>query len=149
MNYNWNNYLSVNEKVRIDFGVSNVYSVSILAVATVIAIVLSFTNIFVGIGTLLLGILYWFYLTRGKRYAFTNKRIILIDSFLGKNVINVDYNKITDITVDQNAIDMMGGWGTIIINTAGSDVPEAVLQNVNNPQMLKNKIDEFAESSKQ
>lgn len=147
MNYNWDNYLSNGEKVEMDFGVSNVYAGGVLVIITAIAIVLSYTNLFVGIGVFLLGIVYWGYLTRGKRYAMTNKGLILVDVFLGKNVVNVNYKNITDIIIDQNVIDLMGGWGTVIINTAGSDFPEAVLQNVNNPQKIKSKLDELSESS--
>lgn len=147
MNYNWDNYLSAGEKVEMDFGVSNIYAGGVLIIITAIGIILTYTNLFVGIGVFLLGIIYWAYLTRGKRYALTNKRLIVTDVFLSKHVVNVTYKNITDITVDQNAIDLMGGWGTIVINTAGSDFPEAVLQNVNNPQKIKSKIDELSESS--
>jgi hypothetical protein len=148
MNYIWKNYLSENEKVEVDFGVSNLYSGILLAIATLIAVVISFSNIFVGLGILLLGIVYWFYLTRGKRYAFTNRRIIAIDVSLGKSVTNIEYDKITDISIDQNVFEMMGGWGTIIINTAGSDNPEAILQFVQNPQKIKNELDKLALASK-
>lgn len=148
MNHKWENYLSEGEKVEVDFGISNLYSNLVLIITTVVAIIMTFTNLFVGVGVLLLGILYWFYLTRGKRYALTNKKVILLDSFLGKNVINIKYENITDITLNQNAIELAAGWGNILINTAGTGFHEATLQFVSNPQQIKNKLDELAEASK-
>jgi uncharacterized membrane protein YdbT with pleckstrin-like domain len=145
MNYKWDSYLSSGEKINADFGVSNFYSGGVLFVITVVAIILSFTNFFVGLGVFLLGILYWGYLSRGKRYAFTNKRIIIVDLFLGKHLVNINYDKITDISIEQNSIDLIGGWGSILINTAGSNYAEAILENVDNPLKFKNLLDELSE----
>jgi len=147
MSYNWDSYLSPNEKVQVDFGVSKFYTTIVFGIITGLSLFLFFTNIGGGVITLVLGLAYWLYQTKGKRYTFTNKKIILVDTFLNKNVTFISYNKITDISIDQNMADMIGGWGNVIINTAGYDFAEAILHNVDNPQKVKAKIDAIAESS--
>jgi len=148
MNYRWDSHLSDGEEVKVDFGVSNVYSGGVLVVLTAIGIIIAFTNLVVGLLVFVLGFVYWYYLSRGRRFAFTTKGIIVVDSFLNKTVVHINYSKITDVTIDQSWIDIAGGWGTIIINTAGSSTPEAFLTYVDKPQQLKNKLDELAESAK-
>ena len=94
-----------------------------------------------------MGLLYWFYLKKSKHYAFTNKRVILVDSFIGGNVISIDYNQITDIEITQSAIDQGGRWGTITINTAGTHAPEVNLSFIENPQAIKQSLDEIRDTA--
>lgn len=147
MKHNWESYLSSGEKIELEFGISKKYSSAVLAMAIAVSIVIAFSNIFASLGIVSLGFLYWTYLTKGKKYALTNKKIILVDVFLGRNVTNINYDKITDISINQDMADMIGNWGNVIINTAGHDFAEAILHNIDNPQKVKSKIDELTESS--
>ena len=104
--------------------------------------------IYIGILIFLLGGVYWLYLKNAKHYAFTNKRIVLVDSFLGMSSISIDYNQITDIEVEQSYVDQLGGWGNLIINTAGTHSPEVRLSFIDNPEEIKKQLDTIREAAK-
>ncbi len=143
MSFSWTKYLAADENLEKEFGISIRYRTASLVIIVLIAIVISFFNIFVAIMVLLLGILYWYYLKRAKHYAFTNKRIILVDSFIGENVVNIDYKQITDIEVTQSFFDQIGGWGTLTVNTAGTHLPEVNISLIDNPQAAKQTLDQI------
>lgn len=148
MNFNWSKYLTPDESLQMEFSVSNSFRTGIIIASIIISVILLFTNILVALVVLLLGLLDWFYLKKAKHYAFTNKRIILIESFIGESIVSIDYNQITDIEINQSAFDQIGGWGTLTINTAGTHVPEVNLSFINDPQRIKQKLDQIRDSVK-
>jgi uncharacterized membrane protein YdbT with pleckstrin-like domain len=85
-------------------------------------------------------------LKKAKHYAFTNKKVYLVDSFVGTNIASIDYTQITDIEIDQSLIDQLGGWGTLVVNTAGTHAPEMNISYVDNPQGLKQTLDHIRSS---
>src|SRR5258706_1682993 len=119
MHYDWSKIISPDETIEKEFGVSPFYLMCVLVFCIILAVISGLVGFYGGIGIFLLGLLYWFYLKKAKHYAFTKKRVILVDAFLGINITSVDYSQITDITVEQSVIDLVGKWGTIGINTAG------------------------------
>jgi hypothetical protein len=103
MDYKWQNIIASDETVQKDFTVSRRFRQALLIGSVILAIFLSFQNIYGGIIILLLGLLYWRYMSTAKHYAFTNKRVILVESFITKNITSIDYNQITDIEINKNA----------------------------------------------
>ena len=74
----------------------------------------------------------------------TDKRIIVKKGWLSNRTISIDYGNITDITVHENFIyRLLTCSGDMIINTAGTDKAEVVLQHIDNPHEVKNIIDEL------
>jgi uncharacterized membrane protein YdbT with pleckstrin-like domain len=139
--YNWSKIFAPEETMQKEFGVSSLYLNALLACALLVGIAICFVSVYAGILLFVLLVLFWFYMKKAKHYAFTNKRLILVDALIGENVVSVDYNQITDITLEQSVIGQIGKWGTIIINTAGNNAPSYTLSFIHNPQEIKQALD--------
>lgn len=139
--FNWKTVLAPDEMLQKEFAVSLRFLQLLLAATIVGSIVVCFANIFAGIIVLLSGVVYCFYLYKAKHYALTDKRMVLVESFLGETITSVDYSQITDIEIEQSVIDQMGGWGAMVINTAGTHVPEIRLSFIDQPQQIKQNLD--------
>lgn len=148
MSYKWGTVLAPDEKVQKEFGISLRYRHAVVVVIILISGLCMTQNFYGGLIVLIAGALYILYLTIGKHFAFTDKRVILVESFLIREIVSVDYNQITDIEVGQNAIDLIGGWGTITINTAGTHAPEINISFVENPVSVKQSLDQIRDSNK-
>jgi uncharacterized membrane protein YdbT with pleckstrin-like domain len=148
MNFNWNKYLAKDEVIKREFSISPRFQAASLLLCIVAAISILFFNIFMAIFVFLMGLLYWYYLKKAKHYGFTNKRIILVDSFIGETVTSIDYHQITDIEITQSAFDQAAKWGTLTINTAGTHVPEVNISFIENPQGIKQNLDEIRDTAK-
>jgi len=148
MQYNWEKILAPEEVLQKEFTISKRYWILILggAILLAVAAIISTSSFPIGITILLLGLIYWIYLTKAKHYAYTNKRVVLVDSFIGTTVISVDYDKITDIEMEQSFVEQIGGWGTIILNTAGTRAPEILLPFIDNPAVLKQELDSIRDT---
>jgi len=90
---------------------------------------------------------YSFYLKRAKQYYFTNKRVIIKNGWLDTNVASINYDMITDITVNQKFLDkLFYKTGNIYVNTAGSHGKEGVMLNIEHPHKIKRKLEEIKSS---
>jgi len=143
MSFQWNTILAPEEVVQRDFTISLQYRNIVVGFILIAGIVVFFQSFYIGIVIVLLGGLYWLYLSNAKHYAFTDKRVVLVDSFFGKSVVSIDYKQITDIEVYQSAMDQLGGWGTLVINTAGTHVPEVRISFLANVDAVKQQLDEI------
>jgi|GEM_PF-5299117 len=141
MHYDWSTLISPDEIIEKEFSLSPLFLRAILFITLLLAIPTAVISFIAGIAVLLLGLLYWFYMRKAKHYALTKRRIILVDDFLGTNVISIDYNQITDITVEQSVLDEIGKWGTLIITTAGTHAPGVRISFVADPKGLKQFLD--------
>ncbi len=148
MNFDWKKIIDPEEVIQKEFTISSRYRNAVSAVIVVIALFTMFVSWYIGILVVLLGALYWYYLKNSKHYAFTNKRMVLVDSLPGMSVVSIDYSQITDIEMEQNVFDQIGGWGTLIINTAGTHVPEVNLSYIENVQAIKQQLDEMRDGKK-
>lgn len=149
MQFSWVNNLAQDESILKEFTISGTYQKFILIATILVSIASFFISWYVGLAILGLGLIYWYYEKSSKHYAFTNKRVILIESLIGTSIVSIDYNQITDIEIEQSFVDQFGGWGTIIINTAGTHVPEVRLTFIDNPQGTKQDLDQIRDSLKQ
>ena len=146
MSYNWGNILSPQEKIQMEFSLSPRYLIIILCGSILLSIIVAFFSFIAAVFILLLGLLYWVYLRKAKRYCFTDKRIIMVDSFFGTSSISIDYTQITDIETDQSFFDRLGGWGTLTINTAGTNAPQTSISYVESPQQIKQRLDQIRDT---
>lgn len=147
MRYDWSKTLSPDESIEKEFGVSPFYLNCILVFSIIVGIIASFVGFYGGIGIVLLGLLYWYYLKKAKHYAFTKKRVILVESFFAVSITTVDFTQMTDVTVEQSVIDQIGKWGTIVINTAGTNSLQQRISFVDNPHELKKLLDSVRDTN--
>jgi uncharacterized membrane protein YdbT with pleckstrin-like domain len=143
LHFQWSSVLAQDEQIQKEFGISSRYLMAVLIGSVLGGLVVVFVVWFMGIFLFLLGLLYWYYMKKSKHYAFTSKRVVLVDAFFGMAVTSIDYNQITDIEITQSAIDQIGGWGTLTINSAGTHVPETYIQFIDNVQEVKKSLDEI------
>lgn len=109
--------------------------------------IFSYILFFVGNFSFFLSFFVPWYLKKSNNFALTNQRILILRGWLSNQLISVDYDKITDIKVEQNFFEKIFlNTGSVIINTAGSPFPEIVLVNVENPFEIKRKIEEIKKS---
>ncbi|MFN3301753.1 MAG: PH domain-containing protein [Patescibacteria group bacterium] len=138
------------EKVLVEFGVAKTYSGFWIFLGFLILIVSIFVSlffisdfwltIFLALG--LIG--YGFYLRSAYFYFLTDKRAIFYWRFLSTQLISVDYQKITDISVRENFLEkIFFGSGELVINTAGTPKEEIVFSHILNPHLIKRKLDEI------
>jgi len=98
-----------------------------------------------GIFLILFGIFWSWYLRRANNYAFTNKRLLVLKGWLSTHLISIDYDKITDVRVQQPFGErVIFNTGTLIINTAGTAAPEVILTNIEDPYQVKQKLHSIA-----
>ncbi len=146
MLYNWQSILAANETVQTEFGISPRYRLITTVAIVIVGFIVGINSLYPGLFIFILAYLYSWYLKTAKHFAFTNSRVILVDSFLGKSITSIDYNQITDIEVEQNALDQMGGWGTLVVNTAGTHAPETRLSFIDNPVAMQQTLDKVRNS---
>ncbi len=142
----WQKILNPDEKVEHEFSISDRYRMILLIGSGIISVILIIVPPhIVGIFALLLVIFYYgFYIKVANAYAFTNKRIIVHRGWLATEVTSIDYEKITDVSVNQPFLDKFITYtGDLIINTAGAPFPEVILKHISRPYELKKKLDKL------
>jgi len=144
----WDRVLAPSEKIQFEFSLGNRY----IALARNSWIVLGIPFLFLyglGIIFIIVGFLWGWYLRRAHHFAFTDKRILILKGWLSTHLTSVDYNKITDVRVLESLFErFFFKTGRLIINTAGTDVPEIQLTNIGSPYEVKKKLDTIREKVK-
>lgn len=144
----WDKVLSPGEEIKFEFSLGKRY----ISLAKNFWIILGVPLLLLyGLGVIFIvvGFLWGWYLRRANNYAFTNRRILVLKGWLSTHLTSVDYNKITDVKVKQPFFERVTfKTGRLIINTAGTDLPEIVLVNIENPYEIKKKLDEIREKSR-
>lgn len=72
---------------------------------------------YVGIIFLLIDVLViilTFFYVRGHKYWITTKRIVIVKTFIQRNIREIEYGKITDIALEQGILGRIFNFGTII-----------------------------------
>lgn len=89
--------------------------------------------------TVVVAILKTMHIYHANRYLLTTRRVIVKKGLFAVKLYAALYDKITHLEVDQGFIDRLFlHHGTIIVNTAGLNKGEIVLQFVDYPMELKN-----------
>jgi len=144
----WEKVLSPEEEIKFEFSLGKRY----ISFARNFWIVLGVPLLLLyGLGIIFIvaGFLWGWYLRRANNYALTNKRILVLKGWLSTHLTSVDYNKITDVKIKQPFFERtVFDTGSLIINTAGSDLPEIILNNIENPYQIKKKLDEIKEKKR-
>jgi len=146
----WKKILAPDEEVKYEFSIGKKYRLvcTILGVTAGVVLLLS-SALLVGVVVITISILYyWFYLKIANAYAFTNKRILIFRGWLSTELISIDYDKITDIIVEEPFFPkVFTQTGHLIIKTAGAGFLEfkksQKLAHIEKPYEVKKKLDEL------
>lgn len=92
---------------------------------------------------------YLYYLRISHEYVFTNHRILIKRGWISNKTISIHYNRITDVSINQNIIDRILKIGSVSISTAGSEGYKAVLAHVSKPHQIKRRLYSLKESYRQ
>ena len=144
----WTKILSPNEKIKYEFSIGNGYLKFGLIAGCVSGFILLFLAVWLGfILILTFGFYYGYYLKRANNYAFSDKRVLIHMGWLSTKLISIDYDKITDIEVQEPFLDkLFFGTGNLFINTAGTTLREVILKDIESPYEIKKKLDELRKS---
>jgi uncharacterized membrane protein YdbT with pleckstrin-like domain len=148
--------ISPQEKILAEFGVAKIYSGFwiflgfLILIISVIVSLFYISDFWLAILFGLALIFYGFYLRLAYFYFITDKRLVYYYQFLHTQLISVDYQKITDLSVKENFLEkIFFGSGNLAINTAGGPKEEIIFSHIDNPHFIKRKIDEIISSQKQ
>ena len=120
----WKKHLHRDEKLVAEFGVGKGYLRFLLIFGLVTLPVI--------LGFFILG--RYFYLLWGRKYAFTSNRIISLEGWFVTHLVSIDYSQVTDVQTRRNIFDRyITATGTVIINTAGQELDEITLNEVEDP----------------
>ncbi len=86
------------------------------------------------------------------RYKFTHfqvgsRGVVITSGWLTRRRVETTYEKVTDVTVFQGILGRVLDFGTITINTAGSNAAPVIFQGVHRPETVKEIIDEARRAS--
>lgn len=141
----WTKVLSPNEEIKYEFSIGNGYLRFGLVAGCVLGVILLFLVSWLGIILILtFGFYYGWYLKEANKYAFTNKRVLIHKGWLDTKLISIDYDKITDIEVEEPFLDrVFFKTGSLSVNTAGTTLKEVALSHIESPYEIKKKLDEL------
>lgn len=80
-------------------------------------------------------------LYRYSRFEVTSRGVALQKGWLSRRRVEATYSKVTDVAVAQDILGRILGYGTITINTAGSNEAPVVFAGVPDPESVKATID--------
>ena len=161
----WDKILSPGEEIKFEFGLGKKYMNYIKSVwigagililffglilsgkPSTILRIFSLILILFGIIFIIIGFVWGWYLKRANNFAFTNKRILILRGWLSTQLTSIDYEKITDIKAEQEFFEKIAfNTGTLTIDTAGTNFPEVILTDIENPYEIKKKLDEIRDN---
>jgi len=141
----WEKVLSEDEKIVHEFGISNNYIMLGMTISIVIGL---FAMWFFGrtwISLVIFSSLFFyfaFYLKAARAYALTNKRVVIHTGWLSHKTTSLDYEKITDITVEQGFLERkLLKIGGISVHTADAGQKDKKMDHIDDPYGLKKKLD--------
>ena len=152
----WQKILKPGEEVQKEFSLGSRY-ITFIQIISGIFLAIAFFVIGVSAENTALGWFFfisyfpivWFikvYMKTANAFAFTDKRVLVHKGWLSTHLISVDYNKITDILVSEPFLEKtLFKTGNLIIDTAGTHLPEVILINVEEPYKLKRTLDYLRE----
>jgi membrane protein YdbS with pleckstrin-like domain len=87
-----------------------------------------------------------YFLRTANTFVMTDRRIIVKRGWLNTSVKSVNYDRITDVSVEQSFLDkIFYGSGTLSVSTAGGDGYELELNCVSHPHELKKNLYDLKE----
>ncbi len=146
----WTKILTSTEEIKYEFSIGKRYLKIRLITTCALGVILLFLVPWLGLILILIFYLYYgFYLKKANRYIFTNKRVLIRRGWLSTKLISIDFNKITDIEVQEPFFEkLFYKTGTISLNTAGTSLKEVILERIENPYKVRKKLDVLKDQNK-
>lgn len=147
----WNKVLISGDQVKYEFSVSGSYNLACMVLGILGGIGIILTSAYVvGVLVATVSVFYFGWLAKkSNAYAFTDKKVVIYRGWISSELVTIDYNKITDIFVEQNIIGRFTNSGNLVIDTAGSNSPEKQkMENIDNPYETKKQLDQICEFNK-
>jgi len=158
MSLDWKKFLSEGEKIVFEFSLAKKYLAFLRFQWMGYSFLLLFVSFFCFkskiLGYLFLFISFLFfiislwvpwYLKKSNQFVLTDKRFLAKRGWLNVNLTSIPYSKITDISASQTFWEKnLFDCGKILVDTAGSPGPELVLEKIEDPFLIKAKIDEIS-----
>jgi len=138
----WQKVLKPEEKVIEEFTLGKRYILLIQIFLAIFGLIyLPFLWLFSVIFFLLIPLVSW-YLRKANVYAFSDKRVLIHRGWPSTHLISIDYDKITDITVEEPFLErLVCKTGHLAINTAGTGFQEVILKHIGSPYEIKKRLD--------
>ncbi len=141
----WNKVLSEDEKIVHEFGVSDNYMMLGMAISIIIGLLAMWFFGRTWISLIIFGSIFFyfaFYLKAARAYALTNKRVVIHTGWLSHKTTSLDYEKITDITVEQGFLERkLLKIGGISVHTADVGQKDKKMDHIDDPYELKKRLD--------
>jgi hypothetical protein len=84
-----------------------------------------------------------------NRYKVTNERLMIEHGFVSRRTEEVDLYRVHDVSVRQNIVERMFGFGDVAVETADATAPDVTLTNVVDPDRVKDLLRQAARSERQ
>ena len=141
----WRKTLGPDEEVKYEFSIGKKYRYLGLFSIGLLGLLISIGVVWLGIIIILFGLFYFgWYLKVANAYAFTDKRVLIHRGWLSTKLISVDYDKITDVSVEEPFLDrLITKTGHLSVNTAGTTFHEVILKHIQKPYEIKKRLDSF------
>lgn len=139
----WTKILGDDENVEYEFSLGKRYRMFYLILFVIVGLLLYPGLPTFGVIFMLCAFFYFgFYLKAANAYAFTNKRVLVHTGWLSTQAISIEYEKITDVTVQEPLIErLIAQTGNLSINTAGTASKEVVLKHIATPYEVRKKLE--------
>jgi membrane protein YdbS with pleckstrin-like domain len=79
---------------------------------------------------------------RFTHYHIASQGVVVTAGWLTRRRVETTYEKVTDVTMYQGVLGRIFDFGSITINTAGSNVAPVVFGSVREPEAVKQRIDD-------
>ncbi len=144
----WQKVLKPEEKIKHEFTIGKRYRCFWMIIGVLIGIVLAIKVYWLGISIIAVSFIYFsWYIKKANAYAFTNKRILSHQGYPSTEMISIDYDKITDVLVEEPILDkLFTKTGHLLINTAGGPKKEIKFKHIQEPYLLKKELESARES---
>lgn len=144
----WKKVLRPKERIIQEFSLGKKYIYFIQCLMGLSGILLAFISIYFAPLVFITAYLVGWYLRESNAYALSDKRILVHRGWLSTRLTSVDYDKITDVIVNEPFINRLFlDIGDLFVNTAGGTGYEIVFRNIEKPYEIKKKIDSIKENS--
>jgi hypothetical protein len=83
------------------------------------------------------------------RYKLTNERLITTHGFISKRIEEIELYRVNDVALKQSIMERVFGLGDVRLETTDSTTPESQINDVNNPERVKDMVRQAARNERQ
>lgn len=84
-----------------------------------------------------------------NRYKLTTERLMIERGFIGRRTEEVDLYRVHDVSVKQNVLERLFGFGDVDVETADATAPNVAMINVVDPDRVKDLVRQASRTERQ